>query len=83
MPPSEIVGLVERAVVKPVMNELVAVVEAEFSAEHAAKLAVERIITKIKKSDPNFHRKETAAANNKVKSRKFKFRGRQSKPTLT
>ena len=66
MPPSEIVGLVERAVVKPVMNELVAVVEAEFSAEHAAKLAVERIITKIKKSDPNFHRKEIAAASSEI-----------------
>ena len=39
-PPSEIVGLIERAEVKAVVNEMVAVVEAEFSAEHAAKLAV-------------------------------------------
>ena len=65
------------------MNEMVAVVEAEFSAEYAAKLVVERIITKIEKSDPNFHRKEIAAANSKVKSLKLKFVGRQSKPTLT
>ena len=39
-PPSEIVGLIERAEVKTVVNEMVAVVEAKFSAEHAAKLAV-------------------------------------------
>ena len=81
--PSEIVGLMERAEVKAVVNKLVETVEAEYSAESAAKLVLARIIAKIEKSDPNFHRKQVQSTTRSVKSGKFKYLGRQVKPNLT
>ena len=73
----------ERAEVKVVVNKLVETLEAEYSAESAARLVLARIIAKIEKSDPNFHRKQVQSTRRSVKSGKFKYLGRQVKPNLT
>ena len=57
--------------------------EAEYSAESAARLVRARSIAKIEKSDPNFHRKQVQSTRRSVKSGKHKYLGRQVKPNLT
>ena len=66
-----------------VVNKLVETVEAEYSAESAARLVLARIFSNIEKSNPNFHRKQVQSTRRSVKSGKFKYLGRQVKPNLT
>ena len=70
----------ERAEVKAVINELVETVQAEHSAEYAAKRALERIISKIEKSDPSLHRKRVGSKIQN-KPEKFKYLGNRQSPT--
>jgi len=54
----------------PSLMEL-STVEAEYSADSAARLVLARIIAKIEKSDPNFHRKQVQSTRRSVKSGKL------------
>ena len=75
----------DRVEVRAVVDNLVHQIEEKYEVDTVVKKTMDRIISKLERMDPMFHRKQAQQIKHQrpASSPKQKFTGRQTKPILS